>query len=356
MLIVFIYLRQATLPKKFEWFITPLENETLVGQEALVMSYNISNRQYNFDVFREDCVTEVDGVLEESLTTSSLGGGFSNVTASLAINQQKIEDNSDVWTSSINGGQIKFCVVMSLLMKDGDENVVVNFLDTVYTINVDQTTGFTEDDIATERTAARDSRTEEIDYEVDIIVFQCNDDYTAKLPLSALSQGGILQVCIQVENSESKFELDYVRDMNITQADNEDSPVMVVSNRTNFAYDELTLTECSGGDNQVCRVKFQLIGSFFQESAPPKLSVSGVVKLKLKTSRRRNLDELSTAGVNVREIDVLKPRNLDENTDLNTFTLDIELSNEVDYSASFNKGVVVLSHIIFALLGGIYAL
>ena len=128
----------------------------MYGQSAIVVEYNISNRDYIFDVFLQDCTTEVESALEETESVNSLRDGFLNVTASLAINQEDIENDSGIWTSTDNGGQIKFCVIMSLFLKHDNEDVLMNFHETVYSINVDMTTDFELEDIVAERTAARD--------------------------------------------------------------------------------------------------------------------------------------------------------------------------------------------------------
>ena len=69
-----------TAADKFEWEIAMLGNGVMNGQLLFSMSYNISNRYYNFDVFEEDCQTKVEGALEESETVTGFGNGFKNVT------------------------------------------------------------------------------------------------------------------------------------------------------------------------------------------------------------------------------------------------------------------------------------
>ena len=143
-----------SLADKFEWYITPLNNGTINDQSTFTMEYNISHREYVFDVFQEDCTTKVEYALAETESVSSLGDGFLNVTTSLAINQEDIESDSGIWTSSMDGGQIRFCVDTSLFLKDDNEDVLMNFHETVYIINVDKTTDFELEDIVAERTDA----------------------------------------------------------------------------------------------------------------------------------------------------------------------------------------------------------
>ena len=323
----------------------------MYGQSTFTMEYNVSNRDYEFDVFQEDCTTIVEYALGETESVNSLGDGFLNVTASLAISQEDIENDASIWTSSINGGEIRFCVVMSLFLKHDNEDVLMNFHETVYRINVDKTSDFELVDIVAERTGAQDGGSEFIDYEENITAFQCNDDYTMISPVRPLSQGDILQVCVLVEDNNSIFEVDYVQDMNITQPDNDDSPVMVVSNRTNFAYDALTFTECNGGNNQICRVKFQLLASFFGKSEPPDLTVSGIIKLKLKTTARRLYQSMDSGLFHyIHNTGSKRKLEGNEGTD---FALDVELSNEL-HSASFQNRRLQNGYAILAITGVAY--
>ena len=55
-----------SLADKFEWYITPLNNGTINDQSTFTMEYNISHREYVFDVFQEDCTTKVEYALAET--------------------------------------------------------------------------------------------------------------------------------------------------------------------------------------------------------------------------------------------------------------------------------------------------
>ena len=158
-----------------------------------------------------------------------------------------------------------------------------------------------------------------------------------------------------VEDSNSIFEVDYVQDMNVTQPNNDDSPVMVVTNRTDFAYDAITLTECNDGNNQICRVKFQLLASFFEESDPPNLIVSGIVKLKLKTTQTRQLYQFSDISL-YQDINNVASNNrkLERNEGVD-FTLNVPLSSNID-SASFDVRKVQNGYAIMLITGMVYGL
>ena len=171
-----------------------------------------------------------------SETFTGFGNGFKNMTASLVIIQGDIESNM-IWTETSNGdgGQIKFCVVMALIIRDNNNNIGMNFLNTEYKIDVDKTSAFTVTNIVAEHLANRDGGRGTIDYEEEITAFQCNDDYSKNVLVPPLVQGDNLQVCVKVKNTDSIFEVNYVRDMKLTQVNNNDSPIMVVSNRTDFA-------------------------------------------------------------------------------------------------------------------------
>ena len=340
----------------FEWNIAPLTNGTMYDAESLVLSYNISNRAYRLDVFDHDCAAEIEGSLYHTDVVNSLGHGYMNVTTLIAIDQTTIEDNSAIWSNTTDGGQIQFCVRMTLLMQSDEEDIAINVDEARYTINVDKTTGFDLTDITLERTAIRVGGTVDIDYEVNIAAFQCEDNYSELSPIPALTQGDLLQVCVKVEDANSTFKVEYIKDLTITQNGNSNSPILVVRNGTDFTFDELTFSECDGGYNQICRMKFQLFVSFFDNSVPPYLTVSGVVKLKLKleANNNRNLDESQNIRSFRDEVDQLKVRELDV-TVQNGFALDVALSNDIESSNWDKRKGVNFATLLMLIGGGIYA-
>ena len=144
------------------------------GERALLIDFNISNRVFYIDVFQNDCVTSVIGALKETETVTGLGNGFKKVAVSVEIDQAEIEGDN-VWTSSANGGEIDFCIVMKLFLNETRRDLI-QFMETQFKIIVDTTTQFTISKVTTDRISARSGGVENIDYEVDIDAYQCEDD------------------------------------------------------------------------------------------------------------------------------------------------------------------------------------
>lgn len=98
----------------------------------------------------------------------------------MTIDQKQSEDQSGIWTSSHVGGQINFYVVMSSYLNgyiNDDNNILVHFLETLYQINVDKTSGFEVSGIKADRTVATDGGQTELQYVEEISAYQCNDEF-----------------------------------------------------------------------------------------------------------------------------------------------------------------------------------
>jgi len=109
--------------------------------------------------------------------------------------------------------------------------------------------------------------------------------------------------------------------MTITQ--NEDK-VIVVSEKDTFTYPSLTETTCDNGLNQICKVKFQLLGQFFEkqdnDEQVSSLIVSGLIKMALKARRRlQDIDGLINNGT--------PERKLETTNDVFEFKLMVNLAN-----------------------------
>ena len=113
--------------------------------------------------------------------------------------------------------------------------------------------------------------------------------------------------------------------------------------------------ECNGGENQICRVKFQLLASFFEEDEPPRLNVGGTVALRLKT-RRRHLDEIAVNGLLHHDNNINEKRKLPKgkDEDRSTFELEVEVRKQAD-SASIKKRVHMMFYAALYIVGGVYA-
>jgi len=317
------------------------------------MAYNISNRVFEIDVLHEDCdssnpVNGALGVLGEIV--EGIDNGFKSVNTTFAIDATEIESSS-VWTSSTDGGTIDCCVVLSLYL-DTEKTILMHFLETVFEIQVDKTSDFEIIQVDTVRTGPTVEK-QEIDFGEQLKAFICDGSYNELDSGTTFSQGNILEICVQVKDDDSLFEVDYVDQFNITQGDDQ---VIVVSEQDTFTYPSLTEVKCDNGSNQVCKVKFQLLGQFFdependEELAP--LIVSSLVKLGLKEGGRR-LGE--PAGLIRNGMIVAHERKLDVTGDeVGSIELRINLSGESTSDATIRGDI--LTYCAAAISGSALAL
>jgi len=162
--------------------------------------------------------------------------------------------------------------------------IFMSFIETVYCINDDMTTDFNSTIIDITRTAPIHIE-KHLKYEEQISVFQCDDSFVKFDDPPILHQGDAVQVCMQVDNSGGAFQVDYIKELNITQTGNLQSPLNLITNRTDFLYESLTKTQCNADDsNQVCKMKFQLTASFFEQADLQHIGLTGRVKLALKNT------------------------------------------------------------------------
>jgi hypothetical protein len=329
---------------QFEWDISIMRDANYSSTESAIdMSFNISNRAYTIDVLDSDCITKVEDALHLTETVTGIGDGFKEVDISLHINQIQIEgSSSEIWTNTTSGGEIEFCILTSLFLTSAEENLI-NFLETKAKVNVDKTSGFEVDSIQTFRTAASVAQENDINIEEAIDVYQCNNEFTAIESPPPLAQGNVLQLCVHVNDTSSIYAIGEIFALNITQG-NKDPLEIISSNGNDILYPSITEVIYQDGANKVGKVKFQLLGSFFDQTAPADLDISGVVHLVLKTRRRRlyfqDSGVVSTRSMVEGSEHEWKSRKLQaeefDNTD-GTFALKVSLEDVNDASYAYVK-------------------
>ena len=190
----------------FTWdidLITPgyLENPPIQdGVYEFKSKYNISDRFYDIQILNDDCATPSNGLPLNTISDSK-SDGMNELEASFLYNQSLIQ-NSNLWTANSTGGEVNFCVKLSLYSDSSSNGILFNFHETVYKIEVDLTTGFsTEIDII--RTVAGDGGVETINVDENITVYQCNDSYHEVTFPPALTQGDALQICVETEDDSN---------------------------------------------------------------------------------------------------------------------------------------------------------
>ena len=263
-----------------------MQNSRVNAQNKLEMDFNISNRYYSFQILEDDCKNEVTDALGATDTVIGLGNGFKQVDIALDINQTEIEEStSNIWTPTTIGGNISFCVALSLYLDDSEDDLV-NFLETTHKVSIDTTAGFSVVDITAEKKAALSGGEIELDYSEAIEAYQCDSNFEQLDSPPALRQGDVMEICIKSQDANSIFEVEQIYSFNVTQ-DQSIPTLELISNEGNTnLYEELTeVTYDSNGQTKTGKVKFQLLGMFFEDENPDALTVTGTAKLALKNRR-----------------------------------------------------------------------
>jgi len=243
------------------------------GVQEFVTTYNMSDRHYGIEVFKDDCQTPSTG-LPLVTTDDSKANGINTLQASFIYNQTIIQ-SSNLWTANSTGGDVDFCIKLSLYTNTNvSDQILFNFIETVYKVEVDLTTGFTSS-VDVIRTEAGDGGVEVIDVNENITAFQCNDAYDELTSPSPLTQGDSLQVCVETE-SDSVFEVGNIKDVTISQNGTKSFNYVASYEDSYWA-----VTSCMAVNTTAskCKVKVQLLGEYFNNADPVDLIVEGVVKL-----------------------------------------------------------------------------
>jgi len=312
------------------------------GVHQFVSMYNISDRDYAIEVFKTDCLTPSNGLpLVETIDAKE--GGANSLKAMFVYNQTVIQSSS-LWSANTTGGDVDFCLKLSLY-SNSSNGILFNFIETIYKIEVDLTTGFSTQ-VDAIRTASGDGGVETIDIDENVTVYQCNDSYVEIESPPALTQGDALQICVETED-DSMFEVGNFKDVTVSQ--NGTKTYKYVSN---FVDSYWASTSCIGTNTSVsvCKLKIQLLGEYFSDSDPVNLIVEGDVKMDY-LGRRRVLKMKSSSGGNIeRDGNRDDRRSLDEKQYENAgadFTLEVPVvspagsSNNADKEDDADVGSIV---------------
>jgi len=287
----------------FDWNITVTDllsidkPTTQQGIYTLRTSYILDDRSYDVELFKADCVTPPSGI--DSFPLVLKDKSLENLTSSTkeietelewTYNQTKVE-MSDIWYPNKVGGHLDFCIkVNNYLIENGDPFYrEIHFLEVTYRIEVDSLTDFnTTMDVA--RLDAIDGNadgTEFINYEDEITVFQCRDDFTEITNPAPLTQGDFLQLCVRTQD-ESKFGVHSIKELDVLQED--DTPYLY-SYVDGFIPSPLADTACTNSNTTMatCRAKMQLLSTYFDLDDPANLFANGTVKLDY-VGRRLSVD------------------------------------------------------------------
>lgn len=207
---------------------------------------------------------------------------MNSLQASFMYNQSIIQ-SSNLWTANSTGGSVKFCIALDLYSnaKNESDRILFHFMETVYKIEVDLTTGFsTSVDLI--RTDAGDGGVDVINVNETITAYQCDDSYDILTVTPPLTQGDSLEICVETEN-DSAFQVGKIKDVTISQ-----NGTKLFNYVSAFVDSYWAVTSCMAVNTTAskCKVKVQLLGEYFINAEPVDLIVEGVVKLDYLGRRR----------------------------------------------------------------------
>lgn len=250
------------------------------GVEHFFTSYNVTERDYTVEVFKTDCSTASAGlpIVSQVMASDKLDVTF--------LYNQSLVQTSNLWTANTTGGDVDFCIKVSLFSNTTLDSILFNFIETIYKIQVDLTTGFsTSVDLV--RTAAGDGGVETIDLDENITVYQCNDTYDEITAPPALTQGDSLLICVETEE-DSAFEVGKIKDVTIDQNGTKSFDYVTEYVDSYWATSACIATNTSAAK---CKVEMMLLGDYFEDAEPTDLTVTGFVKMDYLGRRRRKLME-----------------------------------------------------------------
>ena len=259
----------------------------------MTTSYILDDRHYSVSLYKKDCLSKPTPTNAISLVLGDIKNNIvnsqNNVDLMFMYNQTSVE-TSDIWTANKTGGYSEFCIkVRNFLEEDGNPlSREIHFLEVKYKIEVDFLTDFNATiDVA--RIDATDGGVEEINYEEEITVFQCKDDYSKITSPVPLTQGDFLQLCVTTI-SGSKFGVHSVKELDVSQVDGTPSLYPYVDA---FVDSPLAESKCLDSAKNtsaaVCKTKMQLLSAYFDSTNPAALFANGTVKLDY-VGRRLSVD------------------------------------------------------------------
>jgi hypothetical protein len=258
----------------FSWTIVPREgfpviafNDTTEESEVL-FKYDYTgtltgSKNLSMSLFQNDCLTPADS---SALDFAADYGTPGVLSVDIDIIQETIAKSVLYNETNSTAATIEFCVRVDYEFKSNS----LNFYETMVTISVDLTAGFTLDAITSERNGADDASAT-IDCGVDI--YYCYQNYTEVVPAPKFSQGTALEVCIRVVEEDTHCCIFDIDEMDVDQDQDGDGDFDAHTDPvTRKIPDPLSAKMCEDGR---CYVKTQLPSKFFSVPNPKNLTLTG---------------------------------------------------------------------------------
>jgi len=306
----------------FNWEIYPLGLATVVfgdehSNQEIDLNYNVSNKALNVLIFESDCKTYVAAdILSRVITPEVNDNSYIEVGVGINVHEGKIQDdNNGVWSSiDPSSGEIKFCVMVELYTDDSMSNSV-NFHETVITLTVDMSRGFTMTNISTDRDDA--SVTDKnVTANYTLLAYRCDESRQEITEPQPVSQGDDLLVCVEsTTDNVIPVEIDSFDLIQDGVHGGQFSPVTTGGNTNDFSE-----VSCSGS---ICTIHTMVISSFFNPNNSGNIQGSGKAVLAFSQARRLKSGMLEYER---EENDSTRRILQDRQTESSGFGLDIEVN------------------------------
>lgn len=316
----------ATLEEK--WNISDTDSSYADLQFNLnhTISDFVLDSMISYEVYDRDCqdgnVLVPESAVGSSIQTDSTppgeGDAIRNTDILLSVNPNNIANEQTVYSEeSVDGeliAKVDFCVRFSLWTPTTPP-IEVNFLETLVTLLVNLTDGFSIDDVTVQ---PKEKLLNTANDEYSLEGFQCNQQnvpLSEKELLEARNQGSIIRICVRPDETargdgvymKSIVSFRFTRQFeNPTQ---NPAVVQVAVENEQEAGNHLTSLYCEAG-MLVCAFESILFAAFYRD--PGMIQGSGTALMQFGTSRaaRRRL------GL---------PRDLQNEPTLSQFDIDVEL-------------------------------
>ena len=319
---------------KFDWDLDRLGNVTVsfstdTASEELVLNYNIHLRDYDVEIFQEDCLTPVaSSVVGVSSDVSITSATHGDLEVTLDVRQDSVV-GSGIWTDTgVGFGLIALCIRVDLLNNDVDRTSV-HFHEQRLFVTIDLTQDFHVEDIDLARIApAEESESVTIDYDL----YACHCDASYVCTDNILTQGSDIFIC--VFSNETNVDIVSIPTLDFKQGN---TTYRVVENTLEDSLTEVTIG-LNGGSLAV--IRSQLISELFVNSDPANLTAWGDAVVAFVARRERGLRTLAKGS----------------ETGMAGFNIEVALASSVDGEEGESSGGTVygITSLMVAMFAGVF--
>lgn len=229
-----------------------------------------SDRSVEATLFLDDCQRK-PFLLAKSVfanITNTTDDGQLRVT--VEIDQETVTRSRYFTEIDTAEGRISFCLRLDYFY----QGIGLNFHETVINVDVNLSANFTISVETDKVVATRNVASASLDYP--IIAYFCDDSNAELDDFPVLTQGDILQVCVQIDEDQVQSNV-YVKDiLNLRLEQDQLDTVFVTNPIVDTVEDAVTANICAFG---ICNIRMLLVSQWFVEPEPDNISLIGIALL-----------------------------------------------------------------------------